>query len=95
MFCCLDCQQAYHVARVEQEKKKLEAKSLIENKYPECVIKTLIGGFRDSSVYISFTFPGGQYSVDWYSNEPGIILVSKCDIPAWRKFVSPTNCTLN
>jgi hypothetical protein len=85
-FCCTNCQTMWHQAIAKHKEKKAEIKKYIEEKYPECSIKSVTGGFRNFPVYVEFTFPGGKYSVKYRTDMPDIVSVSQCDVELWKQY---------
>lgn len=90
-FCCIDCQTKWHESIDNLKKLKLDTQFILESKYPDCTIQYAGGNHGSQTVLFDLIVPGLQYKVTYESNHPDAMLVSKCDVEAWKQYKESKN----
>lgn len=82
VYCTPACQQAEHRERAEQAARKEAATKAVTDRFPGVVVQWV----DDSTpARTSFTFPGGQYAVNWTVGED-TASVRVVDVEAWHAY---------
>lgn len=85
-FCCTTCQTKWHKRSDKLTQLKVETQANLETLYPECTVKYAGGNYRDGTVDFDLIVPGLKYKVTYESDYPDTMLVSQCDIEAWKTY---------
>jgi hypothetical protein len=85
-FCCTTCQTKWHERIDKLTQLKVEVQANLETLYPECTVKYTGGNYGDGTVDFELTVPGLKYKITYESNHPDTMLVSDCDIEAWKTY---------
>ena len=85
-FCCTTCQTKWHERIDKLTQLKVEVQANLETLYPECTVKYTGGNYGDGTVDFELTVPGLKYKITYESNHPNTMLVSDCDIEAWKTY---------
>lgn len=90
-FCCTNCQTKWHERRNKLTQLKVATQANLETLYSECTVKYAGNNYGDCTVSFDLTVPGLQYKVTYESNHPDTMLVSKCDVEAWKQYKESKN----
>lgn len=85
LFCSARCQKGFYETIQKRNKQREAAKNYLLKKFPEIKLISIYGGL-DNPVSVFFKFPGGKHDVQWFSDDPGIVLVTRQDQEAWRAY---------
>lgn len=86
VFCSVECQTKWHQSRDNLKKLKADTQTMLEAKYPDCLIKYAGGWYDKQTVSFDLTVPGLQYKVTYESDHPDTMLVYKSDMDAWETY---------
>lgn len=84
IYCTPACLDAEKQDKAAREAREAAVTKVVKEKFPGTEVKW----FGDSHpAKVSFTFPDGQYAVNWTVGEE-TVSVSKCDVDAWKSYIA-------